>query len=179
MDIDRQPIDQSTFCTVYASYYPKIYKYILRRVGNVDLASDLAGQTFEQAFVKKVTYQPERGTISSWLYAIAHNIIVDYRRSSKTMISLEALPSIPGSAEINPETITLSKEATKQLLEAMAKLNERERKVITLKYASGLANRKIATIMNLSDRNVGVILYRTLRKLRRMLEKNENYFCKR
>ncbi|MZP29776.1 sigma-70 family RNA polymerase sigma factor [Heliobacterium undosum] len=176
MDVDGKPIrslDHYTFGTIYTHYYPKIYKYILRRIGNPDIANDLAGQTFEQAFIKKITYHPEKGTVSSWLYAIAHNIVVDYKRSARNTVSLDALSIVPSSTDKTPEIITLSNETTAQLNRALSKLSERERKVVTLKYVSGLANRKIARMMNLSDQNVGVILFRTLRKLRRIMEKSD------
>ncbi|MFQ6101807.1 MAG: RNA polymerase sigma factor [Anaerolineae bacterium] len=48
----------------------------------------------------------------------------------------------------------------------MARLSDRERDLIGLKFAAGLPNRRIAELTGLSENNVGVILYRAVRRLR-------------
>jgi len=53
----------------------------------------------------------------------------------------------------------------------LAKLSDKERNIIALKYAAELKNTDIAEIMGISDSNVGVILFRSLKKLRKELEK--------
>jgi RNA polymerase sigma-70 factor (ECF subfamily) len=58
------------------------------------------------------------------------------------------------------------REELAEVLAAIAELPEREQEIIALKYAGGLSNREIAGAMGLSDSNVGVILFRALRKLR-------------
>ncbi len=56
------------------------------------------------------------------------------------------------------------------MLTAVAGLKERERDLIGLKFAGGLTNRRIAELTGLSESNVGIILYRTIRKLRTELK---------
>ena len=61
-------------------------------------------------------------------------------------------------------------ERERLLLEAVARLQEREREVVALKFGGELSNAQIAEIMQLSPGNVGVILYRTMKQLRAMLD---------
>jgi RNA polymerase sigma-70 factor (ECF subfamily) len=48
----------------------------------------------------------------------------------------------------------------------VAKLPERERELLSLKYGAGATNRTIAELMNMSESNVGTILHRTVQELR-------------
>ena len=51
----------------------------------------------------------------------------------------------------------------------LPKLKDRERELLGLKYGGGLTNRKIASLVGLSEQNVGVILYRAMRRLRQLM----------
>ena len=55
----------------------------------------------------------------------------------------------------------------------MARLSDREQDLIALKFAAGLTNRRIAEMTGLSQNNVGVILYRAVRRLRAKLSTKE------
>lgn len=65
-------------------------------------------------------------------------------------------------------------EMTVRLLDALAQLEERERDLIALKFAAGLNNRQIAEITGLTPGNVGVILYRSVQRLRNILKVEES-----
>jgi RNA polymerase sigma-70 factor (ECF subfamily) len=55
------------------------------------------------------------------------------------------------------------------LLAALARLDEQERELIAMKFTLGLTNRDIAAQAGLGESNVGVILFRAMRKLRDIL----------
>jgi RNA polymerase sigma-70 factor (ECF subfamily) len=70
------------------------------------------------------------------------------------------------SDEPLPQQITIRAETHAELLAAVARLSDRERDFIALKFAAGLTNRRIAELTGLSANHVGVILYRAVRRLR-------------
>jgi RNA polymerase sigma-70 factor (ECF subfamily) len=53
-----------------------------------------------------------------------------------------------------------------QLSVLLARLADRERELVALKYGAGLTNRAIAHLSGLTESNVGVILHRTIQILR-------------
>ena len=57
----------------------------------------------------------------------------------------------------------------KQILSALASLDARAVEIVALKFGGRLTNRQVAELTDLTESNVGVILYRTLAKLRRLL----------
>jgi RNA polymerase sigma factor (sigma-70 family) len=56
-----------------------------------------------------------------------------------------------------------------QLLGALKQLSIREQNIIALKFWGDLTNRQIAHMMKLSENNVAVILFRALKRLRKIL----------
>jgi RNA polymerase sigma factor (sigma-70 family) len=64
-----------------------------------------------------------------------------------------------------PEQGAIHAETRAELLAALARLTDRERDLVALKFAAGLTNRRIAELSGLSANHVGVILYRAVRRL--------------
>lgn len=56
------------------------------------------------------------------------------------------------------------------MFQAMAKLRDKERNIIAMKFAAGLKNSEIAELMGVSESNIGVVVYRIINKLRKYLE---------
>jgi RNA polymerase sigma-70 factor (ECF subfamily) len=58
---------------------------------------------------------------------------------------------------------------------AMDKLTKRKHTAVSFKYAGGLRNTEIAAVMGTSEKNAGVILCRSLKKMRNIIEKEANH----
>jgi RNA polymerase sigma-70 factor (ECF subfamily) len=56
----------------------------------------------------------------------------------------------------------------------LSKLDKHEQEIIALKFSSELTNRKIAQMLGMTESNVGIILFRAIRKLRDGFGKLEN-----
>ena len=68
-----------------------------------------------------------------------------------------------------PEGQLLIKEGKSELLQAVGKLGEREQRIIELKFWGELSNKEIAETLDISAANVGVILFRAMGTLRKIL----------
>ena len=152
--------------------YKRVYNYISYRINNHHDTADLVSQVFERVIQKYSTYDPKRSAFEAWLMTIARNTVTDYLRKQKRAfnISLDSvIDFISGRSQ--PEEIIVVNESNASLVKALAKLNEKERNVVALKFAAELKNTDIAKVMGISDSSVGVILFRSLKKLRKELEK--------
>jgi RNA polymerase sigma-70 factor (ECF subfamily) len=163
-------VEPAAFAAIYDHYFPRVYNYVRYRVGDVDTADDLTALVFERALVKIGSYRPERAPFSAWLFAIARNAVNDYFRAQRRRrwLTLDVLRE-RASVEPQPEEVVTRNETHAALLAGLAGLNDRERDLIALKFAAGLTNRRIAELASLSESNVGVILYRAIRRLRAKL----------
>jgi RNA polymerase sigma-70 factor (ECF subfamily) len=166
--------EPAAFAAIYDHYFPRVYNYARYRVGDAPTADDLTAQVFERVLVKIGEYRPERRPFAAWLFAIARNAVNDHLRAQRRhpWLSLEALRD-RASATPPPEEIAERDESRSELLEAVARLSERERELVALKFAAGLTNRTIAELTGLSEGHVGVILYRAVRRLRAVLAVEE------
>ena len=165
-------IDAAALKEIYESYYKRVYNYISYRINNHHDTGDLVSQVFERVIQKYGTYDPKRSAFEAWLIGIARNTVSDYFRAQKkgSNISLEhVIGFISGNRQ--PDEVVVINENNASLVKALGKLNKRERNAVALKYAAELRNTDIAQLMGTSESNVGVILFRSLKKLRRELEK--------
>ncbi len=172
--VARATAEPAAFAAIYDHYFPRVYNYVRYRVRDANTADDITAQVFERALVRIGSYRPERAPFGAWLFAIARNAVNDHLRAQRRRhwLSLEALRD-RASTEPQPEEIAIHSETHTELLTAVARLSDRERDLIALKFAAGLTNRRIAALTSLSESNVGVILYRAIRKLRDYLTGNE------
>lgn len=167
----NEEIEQRFFIAIYDCYFKGVCNYIRYRCEDPATAEDLTAVVFEKALTKITDYQPTRSPFAAWLFAIARNVVNMHLRglSRQQNIPLDDIPDHPGS-EALPEQHTILTETTRELANALTRLNERERDLLSLKFAAHLTNRRIAEITGLSESNVGVILYRSILKLRTLLE---------
>jgi len=151
-------------------YRARIYKYLRYRGLDVDEANDLTSAVFERALKKLASYDPTRGAPNTWLFAIARNMLNSHWRAAglRRTLPLEAAERQPAS-DPPPEEVVVRRETRLELIEALVSLDYRERDLIALKFSALMSNREIAGLTGLTESNVGVILFRAVRKLRALL----------
>jgi len=158
---------REAFGKIYQHYKPHLEKFFSARLGKNPKLEDLVSEVFKKALAGIDSFRWQGISLSAWLYKISRNVLIDFFRENgrKTEIDIETI-SPPPSLEPGPEQWYL-KDAQENLLhELLEELPEREREIIYLKFFEGRTNKSIAAEMNLSETNVGTIVYRTIRKLR-------------
>lgn len=165
-------ITTERFAEIYDAYYRRIYKYICYRINNHYAAEEICSHVFEVMIFKYNSFSPDKSKFEVWLFAIARNAVTDYFRSQKKRLtfSLDSISDmfLPKSS---PEEIVIQEDNHEALFKALAKLSDKERNIIAMKYAAGLKNVEIAELLGVSGSNIGVVLYRCLEKLQKELEK--------
>ncbi|NLB51707.1 MAG: sigma-70 family RNA polymerase sigma factor [Syntrophomonadaceae bacterium] len=157
------------FSQLYQEYYPKIYNYTIYRVGDPNIAEDLVSEVFEKVLLNYYTYNSQKAKFSTWLFAIANNTIINYYQKSKRQRQVSFTYLQGSESKYHLEDMVIEQEAKEILLKAIMCLEERQINIIALKFAAGQTNREIATMLDLSESNVGTILYRALKHLRTLL----------
>jgi len=171
----RAAIEPSAFAALYDHYFSKVYNYVRYRVQDADITDEITSQIFERVLTNIGSYRPQRAPFGAWLFAIARNAVQDHHRSSnrRRWLSLDRIITHPSPDSPLEEVVEIM-DANTRLLAAIRQLPPREQDLIALKFASGLENREIAQVAGLSESNVGVILYRALRQLRKLLSDKES-----
>ena len=167
--------DQNMFEEIYEAQFKRVYNYISYRINNHTDTEDLVSRVFSKVIEKYGSFDPHRAALSTWIITIARNTVADYFRERQrgAALGLDSIVHL-ASGELTDD-IVIKNEQNRALLEALNTLTARERNLIALKYGAELSSREIAEVMELSESNVGVIMFRTMKKLRAHLEKEDKY----
>lgn len=170
-------IDEDTLEVIYKEYYKNVYNYISFRINNHSDVEELASTVFENVIRKFHTYKPGVAPVEAWLIGIAKNVVTDYLRSKKRkyFIPIDDLLNLV-SMNQQPDEVVVVDEGNRALIKAMTELKEKERQILSMKFATDLKNNEIAQILNMSDSNVGVIVHRSILKLKKILNKEDSSY---
>lgn len=148
-----------------------VFTIALRMTNDYDASQDLTQETFVKMCmnIRKVK---NAGHFKPWLCSIARNIVRDYFRKKKreATVSFEQIEEYRGSSNVD---------VTKRRIviqNALARLTEKDRLLLTLTYYQGLNNAEVAEVMKMPESNVRVCMHRARKRLRKFLAGYEHEF---
>ena len=160
--------DPEAWALVYEEYFPKIYRFIVVRISNRTEAEDLTEQVFLKALEASSSFRWRGAPISSWLFRIARNQVIDYIRARKSKQTLPLNEYIVGDYA-DPEEMAERSSDIRQLIKAVGQLTEAQRDVIELRFAGGLSTAEVANVLRKSQGAVKVMQHSALVSLRKKL----------
>jgi RNA polymerase sigma-70 factor, ECF subfamily len=160
--------DTQAFAKVYDVFVDSIYRYIFFKVKKDD-ALDLTETVFLKVWENLKSYRRGDSYFSSWIFRIAHNVVVDHYRLSREYAQLDQ--QIPDEKpHNNPVHQTEERLSQDTLRKAIRKLKRSYQQVILLKYVNDLENHEIARILKRSEGNLRILKFRALKALKAILE---------
>lgn len=131
---------------IYIEFKDKVTRYVRGKIGSEHDSEDVVSDVFVKVFNGLSDFDENKASLSTWIYTITRNAVIDYFRASKRLCELpEELCS-----EDDTEQNIINTEMLERLADALGRLNERERDIIILHYYSGRALKDIAQIMSIS-----------------------------
>lgn len=168
---------------IYERNYPKLFRYVMARVGDRDLAEDLTATVFVEALKSIDSYVSRERPLLAWLYRIARNVVNYHHRSRYRRSAAQGLLTAP--ARVLSQFITGRREEGVtaggergdpasvverwDVQEAIARLSSDQRDVIVLRYFVGLTTPEVATVVGKHERAVYSLQTRAIKALRRHL----------
>ena len=168
------PSYDSAFVQVYQSYYTKIFAFVYSRVGNVERTKDLVAEIFERAYVKGHSLR-EQAAYGTWLFTVARSVVAGhYRRLKRETNGLERVKDSLWLTENHPdpEEGAIQSEQVTHLMRHFRTLPQRDQELLSLKFEGQLTYAEIARVMGLTEVNVRVSIFRSLRRLRDRVQKD-------
>ncbi|HET7766934.1 MAG TPA: RNA polymerase sigma factor [Burkholderiales bacterium] len=165
--------DAGAFETLYRRHRGPLYRFLLRQVSDAATAEELFQDVWMRVIDSRGRYEP-RAKFGSWVYAIAHNRLMDfYRASGKAKFlaqeeSEEALDRLP-AADVPAEALVDRKRAAQRLLEALAELPEVQREAFLLQQEGDLSVEEIGAATGVSRETAKSRLRYAVAKLRARL----------
>lgn len=154
--------DNAGFEQVYARFKDKVARYICGKIPNEHDAEDLVSDVFVKVFNGLSGFDEKKASLSTWIYSITQNAVIDYYRKTKSVCELpEEL-----CFDENIEEKMINEEMLKSLADALGKLSQRERDIIILHYYNGKTLKSIAEIMDISYSYIKLLHANALKALR-------------
>ena len=136
--VEQAASDPAAFAELYEACFPAVFHYIQFRCDGTQAAQDLTAQVFEKVLRRLPNYRPTGAPFEAWLFTVARNTVTDWQRAERLRAALpwEALRRLRAPDPL-PEAAALRSEERARLKTALARLNERERDLLGLRFASG------------------------------------------
>jgi RNA polymerase sigma-70 factor (ECF subfamily) len=160
--------DPETWSRVYEEFFPRIYRFIALRVRNRTEAEDLTEQVFLKALESSPSFRWRGAPISSWLFRIARNQVIDYHRTDKSKSMLPLDESILSNG-VDPAEAAERNWDVRRAIQAVGELTQAQRDVIELRFAGGLSTAETAKVLGKSQGAVKVMQHSALAALRKKL----------
>ena len=164
------------FEVLYKKYHKKILLFVYQRVNTKEDAFDITSQVFLKAMLNLKKYEHRGVPFSAWLYQIAINEMNLLFRKNKVTRAINI--DIESAEEIAQE-LDFSKIEKEENLNALAKalsvLNADDLMFIEMRYFENRAFKEIGEIMNITENNAKVKVYRIIDKLKLDLKINQKY----
>ncbi|MCL2579958.1 MAG: RNA polymerase sigma factor [Oscillospiraceae bacterium] len=164
--------DKDCFAQVYACIASDLYKVALYTLGNSYDAEDAVSETFIEAY-RGITNLRDASSFKPWMMKIlsirCKRKVSDYVKHKNTFDIDNFMTTLTDQADV-------SSEVTEQVtvLSALGRLNRQEREIIALSVLQGYTTKEIATILGSPQGTISSKLHRSLAKLRKMLETDDN-----
>lgn len=181
---------------IYRRYARTVFRYLMAKVHNEDLAEELTQETFYQA-IRSIERFDGSCSLSTWLCAIARNQLYNYQRRNPAMTSLDERLSPKGSegswggdrssktgsiSEYNEKNIPSASSAEAETLASLERVElmkqlhvcpEPYREILYLRIFGNLSFREIGEILGKTENWARVTYYRGKEKLRKGMEDHE------
>jgi len=168
---DGRIVDPADFEAAFRQHFPPVYRFIARRVGSA-LADDLAAETFAMAYRRRASFDPGRGSLRSWLYGIAANLVRNQWRAEQHLLALDArlIPDVDtsdGSEAADRRVIAAL--LAPRLAASLGQINSDQREVLLLHAWAELSHEEIAAALDIAPGTVRSRLSRARAALREQL----------
>jgi RNA polymerase sigma factor (sigma-70 family) len=155
---------EMTFAQAAEAHLDDVYGYLAWFTGDRAAADDLAGETFERALRLWHRFDPERGSVRTWLCQVARTVALDHFRSERRRTRREQL-----AAQHERVDERFAEGLAPDLEAALRSLSAGEREVVALRVVLELDAGTAARVLGITPTNCTTRLNRALKKLEEAL----------
>ena len=156
--------DERDVREAYAAHASELYGFAVRSLGDSGLAEEAVQETFLRAWRAGERFDPQLGSLRTWLFAILRNVVIDLGRARAARPTL-AERGVEPSVEPFDEALLAW-----QIEEAMRQIGEQHRRVLVETYYRGRPYAEVAEELGVPEGTVKSRVYYGLRALRVVLE---------
>jgi len=174
----QRDVARERFADLVGLQQRRAVRIAYRYLGDAHDADEAVQDAFVKVFTHITTYREDL-PFEVWFTRILVNGCLDLRKSRVRRLrwslpmttAPDGVPTEPSAPDPSPEDRLVSKDRVRQIAAAVDQLPERQRTVFTLCQMAEQSTHEVSQTLGLSEATVRVHLFRAVRKLRRLLER--------
>ncbi len=165
--------DHAAFASLYRFQAPLLFSLLSQILQDQKEAQDVLKATFLQIWKSAASYDPDRGSVSTWSVIIARRTAIDRVRSRQSFslasraASVENLLRSGARGDENADTGVVRDEGREKVREAMRRIDDGQREALLLAFFGGLTQAEIAQHLQAPLGTLKTSIRRGLSTLRR------------
>lgn len=165
-------LDAEALTEIHTLYYTPIFRYVLLRVDDHQIAEDLTSEVFVRLLTALRDKNAPPNTLRGWLYGVASHVVKDHYRQRYRQQHTELDENLPNWQDKPDEKVAtkLSKEALRR---AIRHLTEEQQNALALRFGFGLSISETAQTMGKSEGSVKMLQARAVAALTNRLMARE------
>jgi RNA polymerase sigma-70 factor, ECF subfamily len=161
--------DRLAMQVLYARHHVRVYRFILRLVGNTTTAEDLISEVFLDVWRQTAKFEA-RSAASTWLMAIARfKALSMLRRKPEEELDEETAEAIEDPAD-DPETTVQKKDKGEILRKCLSALSSDHREIIDLVYYHEKSVEEVAEMVGIPEATVKTRMFYARKRLSELLK---------
>jgi RNA polymerase sigma-70 factor (ECF subfamily) len=161
--------DRDAFEKLHAAYHARLFRYLLRMIGDAGTAEELTNDTMVSAWKSAGTFKGH-SKASTWLFGIARNKALNALRGKHPlMVDIEAAVAVAASPDTPDRALSRDNLQT-AMKQALNELSAEHREVMELTFYQELSYQEIAEIMQCPVNTVKTRMFYAKKRLQEILE---------
>jgi RNA polymerase sigma-70 factor (ECF subfamily) len=141
--------DAQAYRELFEKYGPLVKAFMMRQGTDSSTAEELAQETMLSVWRKAALYSREKGTVITWIFAIARNLRIDRLRSEETWVELPDRYEQEASGDATADEVVSGEQRRSLVRQALEGLPSDQREAVVLSFIEGLSHRAIADRLGL------------------------------
>jgi len=167
-------MDERQFRSEYEQVADQLYTFILRTVGDPDLAADILQEAAYRAYRSRRQFRGD-SKFKTWIYRIAVNTMKNqWARAQRERKWFDEIRDLDSAPSPSPEQLVTGKQDAARLSGALMLLEEGYRVPFMLKHVEGLSYNEISEILGVAENAARVRVYRARHALRTILREDKS-----
>jgi RNA polymerase sigma-70 factor, ECF subfamily len=161
--------DRLAMQVLFARHHVRVYRFVLRLVGDSGTAEDLISEVFLDVWRQASRFEA-RSAVSTWLLAIArYKALSALRKRTDEELDEETAEAIPDTSD-TPEEAVQKKDKSEILRKCLTSLSPEHREIIDLVYYHEKSVEEVATIVGIPENTVKTRMFYARKRLSELLK---------
>ena len=162
-------LEDEALAEIHETYYEPIFRYIVFRVSNQQIAEDLTSEVFVRLLSALRDHTAPQNTLRGWLYGVAFRVVNDHHRKQYRREEVKLTDTIASNSHGPLETVA-QQMSWREVRAAMSVLTEAQREVIALRFGQEMPIRDVAQVLGKTEGAVKQLQARAIASLARILK---------